>query len=109
MSSLLSLRKLADIQNYGTSKQMTLVLFSSPGCAPCKILHPIIERVAQKYPENIGFLYVEFEDDNPGVFEYFNISGVPSIILFRGVEPIAFQNGFRSEASVIDWLADKLV
>jgi len=53
MSSLLSLRKLADIQTYCASKQITLVLFSSPGCAPCKILHPIIEKVALKYPENL--------------------------------------------------------
>ena len=69
---------------------MTLVLFSSPGCAPCKILHPIIEKVALKYPENIGFLYVEFEDYNPGVFKFVNTLKISPLLVLKGNEPHGF-------------------
>jgi thiol-disulfide isomerase/thioredoxin len=64
MSSLLSLFNLAEIQNLCAAKEMILVLYSSPGCIPCKVLHPIIEKVALKYPDNIGFVYVESNEYN---------------------------------------------
>jgi len=109
MSYLQSLSKLQEIQSTLSVKSKTLILFSAPGCAPCKVLHPIIEKVAMKYPDDIGFLYVESDDTNGDTFNYYNISGVPTIILFRGTDAIAFRNGFRSEGEVIEWLAEKLV
>jgi thiol-disulfide isomerase/thioredoxin len=109
MSSLLSLSKLSEIQSFCAKKEMTLVMFSSPGGQPCNILHPIIEKVALKYPESIGFLYIESNDDNSDAFNFYNISGVPTMILFLGTDPIAFQNGFKSEVAVIDWLTERLI
>jgi putative thioredoxin len=109
MSSLISLSKLFDIQGFCALKSKTLIMFSSPGYAPCKILEPIIEKIAAKYPEEIGFAHVESTNENAEVYSFFNIVSAPTIILFDRTEPVAFKNGFRSEADLMGWLAEKLV
>ena len=65
------------------SKEPFLLDFSAVWCGPCKMLAPIVEKIAD---EQIGKVKVGKLDidDSPGVAAKFGIRGVPTILVFKG-------------------------
>jgi thiol-disulfide isomerase/thioredoxin len=88
---------------------MSLVMFSSPECKPCKVLEPIIVSAAAKYPNDIGFLHVEANDNNQEVFNFYSVSTVPTLIRFNFNYPVEYHCGFKNREEIVEWLSGKLV
>jgi len=65
------------------SKEPFLLDFSAVWCGPCKMLSPIVEKIAD---ENLGKVKVGKLDidDSPGVAAKFGIRGVPTVVVFKG-------------------------
>ncbi len=65
------------------SKETFLLDFSAVWCGPCKMLTPIVEKIAD---ENLGKVKVGKLDidDSPGVAAKFGIRGVPTVVVFKG-------------------------
>lgn len=65
------------------SKEPVLLDFSAVWCGPCKMLTPIVEKIAD---ENVGKVKVGKLDidDSPGVAAKFGIRGVPTVVVFKG-------------------------
>ena len=64
------------------SDRPVLVDFWAPWCAPCRMLAPTVEAVAEKYGENARVVKLNV-DDNPQVSQRFGIKGIPTLILFK--------------------------
>jgi thioredoxin 1 len=64
------------------SDRPVLVDFWASWCAPCRMLAPVVEQVAEKYAETARVVKLNV-DDNPGVSQRFGIKGIPTLILFR--------------------------
>ncbi|NLF50598.1 MAG: thioredoxin family protein [Leptolinea sp.] len=88
---------------------ITLAMFSSPDCKPCKDLEPIIASAAAKYPSEFGFLHIEALEGNTETFDFYGVSSVPVLILFRFNNPVEYHAGFKSKEEVIQWLSGKMV
>jgi thioredoxin 1 len=60
-----------------------LVDFWAPWCAPCRMMGPTLEAVAQQYAGRalVGKLNV---DDNQELATRYNIRGIPALLLFKG-------------------------
>jgi thioredoxin 1 len=60
-----------------------LVDFWAAWCAPCRMLAPTVEAVAEKYASNAKVVKLNV-DENPGVSQRYGIKGIPTLILFKG-------------------------
>jgi thioredoxin 1 len=65
------------------SDRPVLVDFWAVWCAPCRMLEPTVEAVAEKYAANARVVKVNV-DDNPSISQRYGIKGIPTLILFKG-------------------------
>ncbi len=63
--------------------QPVLVDFWAEWCAPCRMLAPTVDAVAEKYAGSARVVKVNV-DDNPSVSQKYGIKGIPTLILFKG-------------------------
>jgi thioredoxin 1 len=71
-----------------------LVDFSAEWCPPCKMLAPVVERLALEFDGKLDVYGVD-TDQNPELSRRFNISGVPTLIFFRNGQEVKKLVGFR--------------
>ena len=65
------------------SDQPVLVDFWAAWCAPCRMLAPTVDAVAEKYEGQARVVKLNV-DDNPSVSQRYGIKGIPTLILFKG-------------------------
>ena len=59
-----------------------LVDFWAAWCAPCRMLAPTVEAVAEKYAAAAKVVKLNV-DENPSVSQRYGIKGIPTLILFK--------------------------
>jgi len=65
------------------SDMPTLVDFWAPWCAPCNILGPVIEELAEEYKGKLKVAKMNV-DESPATPGQYGIRGIPTVILFKG-------------------------
>lgn len=80
-----------------------LVDFWAEWCAPCKMLGPIIEKLAEENKESWELVKID-TDKNQEVAMKFGIRGIPNVKLFRNGEVINEFTGVLPESAIKDWL-----
>jgi thioredoxin 1 len=60
-----------------------LVDFWAAWCGPCKMMAPIVEEVADEYAGKAKICKLNTDDARDSAME-FNISAIPTVILFKG-------------------------
>ena len=64
------------------SDRPVLVDFWAQWCAPCRMLSPTVEAVAEKFDGTANVVKLNV-DDNPQVSQRYGIKGIPTLILFK--------------------------
>jgi thioredoxin 1 len=64
------------------SAQPFLLDFSAVWCGPCKVLAPIVEKLADEYKGKVRVGKLDI-DESPGVASKFGIRGVPTVVVFK--------------------------
>ncbi len=81
-----------------------LVDFYAPWCGPCKMLAPFLEQLAVEFNGKMKFAKLNV-DDAPELAGHYDITGVPTLILFRGGQPVDQMVGLNSPNLLKQWLA----
>lgn len=80
-----------------------VVDFYAPWCGPCRMLAPLLEQIAVESAGRLKFVKVNV-DENPGLAARYEITGVPTLILFRGGQPADQVVGFPGPRQLKTWL-----
>jgi thioredoxin 1 len=73
-----------------------LVDFAAPWCQPCRLLAPLIEKIAADYAGRAKVGKLEAEDNRDTVIKY-GISSLPTVIVFRNGQVAAHFRGLKSD------------
>jgi thioredoxin 1 len=81
------------------SDRPVLVDFWAAWCAPCRMLAPTVEAVADKYAATARVVKLNV-DDNPSVSQRYGIKGIPTLILFKNGHEEERVVGATSEGAI---------
>lgn len=87
------------------SAQYVIVDFSSPGCAPCKKVPPLIEEALKEIPgKNVSTYEVDIVE-NMEIAQQFFVLGVPTIIVFKEGKEIRRFNSLPRKDKLVEAIA----
>lgn len=76
-----------------------LIDFFATWCGPCKMLAPIIEELAKDYEGKVKICKVDVDND-PELAMQFEVSSIPTMVLFKNGELVNKHVGFLPKASI---------
>jgi putative thioredoxin len=80
-----------------------LVDFWAEWCAPCRMLGPIIEKLAEENKEEWTLVKVD-TDNNQEIAMQYGVRGIPNVKLFRNGKVINEFTGALPEPAIREWL-----
>jgi thioredoxin 1 len=89
------------------SDQPVLVDFWAPWCGPCKMLAPVVEKIAAEHSGRAKFVKLN-TDENPSLAGEYHVSGIPCLILFKGGQAVERIVGFVPEKQITSMLQKHL-
>jgi thioredoxin 1 len=57
----------------------------APWCGPCKMIHPIVEKLSKQYDGRLGFFRLNI-DENPLTPARYRVMSIPTLLFFKGGE-----------------------
>jgi thioredoxin 1 len=85
------------------SDKPVLVDFGATWCGPCKILAPIVEKLADEYAGKYKVCKVDI-DEAPTVTAKFGIRGVPTVLVFKNGEKTGQHVGVTNKETLLKML-----
>jgi len=76
------------------SEEPVLVDFTAVWCGPCKMLDPVVKQLAQEWDNKVKVFKLDV-DDHPNLAMDYQVMGVPTLMLFKGGQPVERVTGYQ--------------
>ncbi|MCL2311095.1 MAG: thioredoxin family protein [Firmicutes bacterium] len=85
-------KKKSEFHEKITEKIPTFVEFFAQWCGPCHKMSPLIESIADEFKWKLNMVKVDIENSD-GLANEYNISSVPTFIIFKNGKQIKTHHG----------------
>ena len=89
------------------SAQPVLIDFWAEWCTPCKMIEPHVMDLAEEFDGRMRVGRLD-ADANPNIMQQYGIMGIPTLILFKGGEPVERLTGYMPKERIIGKLEPHL-
>jgi len=90
----------------GSSKPV-LVDFWAEWCGPCRMIAPALEEIAGDIGDQVEIVKLNI-DENPDTPGRYGVRGIPTMLLFKGGQPVAQKVGAAPRSHIQQWLEGEL-
>jgi thioredoxin 1 len=80
-----------------------LVDFGAAWCSPCKMLDPIVEKVAAEYASSLNVVKID-TDENPQLVQEYAIMSAPTLLVFKDGKLVKRLVGYMPQARLVSQL-----
>ena len=81
--------------------------FFADWCGPCRMLAPVMEKMAEKYGDKAEFVKVNI-DENPELSIRYGIMSIPLVVIFKNGEEAAKSLGYVDVSEADEFLSQNL-
>lgn len=90
-----------NFKEFVSSNELVLVDFWATWCGPCRMLAPIVEKLAEEDFIKVGKLDV---DDCGEIAQIYQVNSIPTLILFKDGKVVDKKVGFLPEVALKNWI-----
>jgi thioredoxin 2 len=82
-----------------TTSSLVLVDLWAPWCGPCRMVAPVLERLASRYAGRLKVVKVNV-DDNPQIARTYDASSIPTLVMLKDGEVVGRVVGAQPEPAL---------
>lgn len=80
---------------------LAIVDFFATWCGPCKMLTPIIDKLAEEVADKVKVAKVDI-DESPELAQEYKVMSVPTVIFVKGGEVVETLIGVQNRAKLLE-------
>ena len=107
MSSAAAVTDSSFQQDVLQSSEPVLVDFWASWCQPCRMVAPVVEEIATENSGKLKVLKLDV-DENQNTAMQFNVSSIPTLILFKDGQPVERVVGFSPKDRLLSKISPHL-
>lgn len=97
--SALNINKNNFVEEVMNSEKPVLVDFWASWCGPCRMVVPIVEQIAEEYPE---YKVVKINvDEEPELAAQFGVMSIPSLMIVKNGEVVNKSVGAKNKKQIL--------
>ena len=92
-------------ETVGSAETPVIVDFWAEWCGPCKMIAPTLEEIATEQGGKLTVAKLNV-DDNPDTARRFEVMSIPTLLVFKGGEPVKRLVGAKGKGQLLQDLAE---
>jgi len=89
------------------SETPVVVDFWAEWCGPCKMIAPSLEEISEEMGDQVKIAKVNM-DENPDLAAQYGVRSIPTLLMFKGGEPVAIQVGAAPKNQLASWISKEV-